>query len=265
MKFKAFNLAATAAMLVLSAQASAAISGWTTIGSSGEQTVNDGAVLIPTGFTSVDWISTSGGISGNNGGYGGTNGSTAQSNTFSSAAGSQLSFAFNFITSDGTASFPDYAWANLVNALTNTTVATLFTATTNPVGSAVPGTGAGLPAISGTISPASVTISSGLGSTVWSPLGGSSGQCFGGFGNGCGNTGWVNASYNIANAGDYYLVFGVANVLDTAFDTGLAWVGAQIGGAEIGNGNGNAVPEPGSLALLGLGIAGMAGLRRRKA
>lgn len=259
MKNKVINLIAIVAIFTVSNQVSANIVGWTTIGSSGVSTTNDGVVNIPSGSASVNWISTSGGILGNNGGYGCTNGSTVSSDIFSvTSAGSALKFSFDFITGDGSSSFPDYAWANLYNASNNSLVATLFTATTNPSGNAVPGTGAGLPPISATINPSAVTVTSGSGSTVWSPLGGSSGDCYGGFGNGCGNTGWVDASYDIANTGNYYLLFGVANVGDTSVDTGLAFVDAEVGGSPIGN----TVPEPASIALVGLGFAAMA-IRRR--
>jgi hypothetical protein len=265
MKSKIINLMAVVAMIATSGQALADIAGWTTVGNSGVSTSNDGAVIIPSGFSSVNWISTYGGVSGNNGGYGGTNGSTVSSNVFTvNSAGTALSFAFDFITSDGTTSFPDYAWANLYNAADNSLVATLFTATTNPYGSAVPGTGAGLPSISAAIVPSSVTVTSGAGSTDWSPLGTYSGACWQGYGNGCGNTGWVSASYDIANAGDYFMVFGVANASDTIYDSGLAFVGTTIGGVPVGNPNGD-VPEPGSVALVGLGLLGLLAAKRKKA
>jgi hypothetical protein len=239
MKTKVINLMAVVAMLTASSQALANISGWTTVGNSGVSTTNDGAVVIPTGFSSVNWISTNGGVYDNNGGYGGTDGSTVTSNAFTvNSSGAALSFAFDFITSDGSTTFPDYAWANLYNAADNSLVATLFTATTNPNGSAVPGIGAGLPSISAAIVPSSVTVTSGAGSTNWSPLGTYSGACYAGYGNGCGNTGWVNASYNIANAGDYYMVFGVANATDTIFDSGLAFAGTEIDGVPVGRSNG---------------------------
>lgn len=250
MTSKQFKLIAIASMLAMSNQVFANIVGWTTIGNSGTSTAADGAVTIPSGFSSVNWISTAGGVNGNNGGYGGSDGSTVTSNTFSVASsGSALTFSFDFVTSDGTTTFPDYAWANLYNASSNSLVATLFTATTNPSGSAVPGIGAGLPAISATINPSAVTITTGAGSTVWSPLGSDSGACFHGYGQGCGNTGWVDASYNIANSGSYYMVFGAANVGDKLYNSGLAFAGTAVNGQSIAS-----VPEPETLLLFGLGL-----------
>ena len=63
--------------------------------------------------------------------------------------------------------------------------------------------------------------------TNWSPLGGSSGACWS---TGCGNSGWIQMLYTPA-AGNYQLVFGVVNVNDTAYDSGMAVAGAKIGGA----------------------------------
>ncbi|WP_083251384.1 NF038132 family protein [Acidihalobacter yilgarnensis] len=260
MNSRAIKLIAAISLAIACTQAHAGIIGWTTVGNSGTSTSNDGVVAIPSGQSSVNWISTNGGVNGNNGGYGGTDGSTVTSNPFAvSTGGTALTFQFDFITSDGTSSFPDYAWANLYAVGGSNPVATLFTATTNPSGSAVPGTGAGLPSISATINPANVVINSGAGSTVWSPLGTNSGQCWGGYGNGCGNTGWVSASYNIAIPGSYVLTFGVANASDNLYDSGLAFSGAAVGGTSINN-----VPEPSDFALFGLSLVGMAFLRRRK-
>ncbi|MEJ2632567.1 MAG: NF038132 family protein [Acidihalobacter sp.] len=259
MTYKLIRLIAAVVIAAGAAQAHAGIIGWTTVGNSGVSNSTDGVVSIPSGYSSVNWISTYGGIDNNNGGYGGTNGSTVTSNPFLvSNAGDALAFQFDFITSDGTSSFPDYAWANLYDS-SNSLVATLFTATTNPSGSAVPGIGAGLPAISATINPAAVTITTGPGSTVWSPLGTYSGECYQGYGKGCGNTGWVSASYDISTPGSYYLTFGVANAGDTEYDTGLAFAGTTIGGKPIGN-----VPEPPEFGIFAIGLAMMALLRRRK-
>ncbi|MCX7083772.1 MAG: NF038132 family protein [Methylococcales bacterium] len=207
-------------------------------------------------------MSTDGGVTGNVGGYGGTDGSTVTSNAFAvTSAGSALTFAFDFVTSDGTITFPDYAWANLYNASDNSLVATLFTATTNPSGSTVPGIGAGLPAISATITPNNASVFTGPGSTVWSPLGASSGTCYIDYTQGCGNTGWVGASYNVLSPGNYYLTFGVANAGDQAFDTGMAFVGTAIGGVPIEDED-VAVPEPTTIVLMAIGLAALATRRR---
>jgi hypothetical protein len=261
MKNKIINLAACAALAALSSQAGAttvlgSLPGWTLNGNGGYQTSTDGVVDVAPGQT-VDFVTTNGGSSNNNLGSPGTNGSTATS-AFTATAGEALTFSFKFVTSDGSG-FPDYAWAEVFQQGSSTPTAVLFTAATNPtLGATVPASDLpGIP-ITATLTPAVGSIPFTAGGPVWSALGSWSGACYAA---GCGYTGWVDASYTIAAAGNYNLVFGVANANDTAYDTGLAWKAAAIGGTPIGDGN---VPEPAMLSLLGIGFAGFSIMRRHR-
>lgn len=184
---------------------------------------------------------------------GGTDGSRLRSSVFSANAGDDLEFYFNYVTSDG-AGFADYAWVRLLNS-DLTEAALLFTARTTPGGNTVPGFG--LPALNPgvTLTPSSTPIIPG--GPVWAPLGGYSGSCYNI--NGCGYTGWIKMTYEIASAGNYVLEFGVVDWADQIYDSGLAFDGILVGGKPI-----DEVPEPATLALLGLGLAGL-GFMRRKA
>lgn len=229
--------------------------GWTVAGNAGTLGA-DGVVTLPpiAGATQYGYISTAGGLTGVGSlGLGSeANGSTLTSTAFSATAGQNLQFFFDYVTSDG-AGFSDYAWAQLMNAVTNTVVATMFTARTTPGGNTVPG--AGMAPVAATMTPGTVVITPGA--TTWSALGAGSGGCFS---NGCGNTGWVQADYVVGTGGSYLLKFGVTNMIDTNFNSGLAFAGITVGGVQIGN----AVPVPGSLALLGLGLAGLMVQTRRR-
>ena len=246
------------ALAVLSTQALAtgAISpGWTTVGNSGSSSAQDGVVNIPSGYSSINWISTNGGVDGNTlPGYPGTNGSTATSPTFSAAAGDQLSFMFDYVTSDGSG-YPDYGWAGLYNSADNSLAAMLFTAVTTPSGNTVPGNG--MPPIDAVTNPSFVSVVAGA--PDWSPLGGSTGSCWD---VGCGYTGWVSTSYTIGAAGSYYLQFGVANARDTLWDSGMAFAGAAIAGSPIDDTH-SPVPEPEQWLMLLFGMPLLAARLRK--
>jgi len=228
--------------------------GWTCSGKCGTLGADGVVTASPEGGT-YGYVSTAGGAS-DSGVVGGTNGSRARTGLFSANAGDALNFYFNYVTSDG-AGFADYAWVRLLDgAMSN--VAVLFTARTTPGGNTVPGFGmAALAAGVALVPPATPIIAGG---PAWSPLGGDSGGCYD---TGCGYTDWVKMTYNIAAAGNYSLEFGVVNWLDTNYDSGLAFDGILVAGKPIDPDNGT-VPEPASLALLGLGLAGLAIVRRRK-
>lgn len=262
-KFRTLSLLCFAVLIsgfASRASADAIPSGWTCSGSCGSLGADGVVSLSPTGNPSYQYVTTTNSTatailpSGPLGSE--TNGSTLATSIFSATAGTNLNFYFNYITSDG-AGFADYAWAELYSS-TNTPVALLFTARTEPTGSIVPGTG--LPAPAATLNPSSVPIIAG--GPAWSPLGSSSGECFSA---GCGYTGWINSNYTIAAAGDYYLKVGVTNWIDQAFDSGLAMDGVTVGGVPITPPvTPSAVPEPSTLMLLGTGFVGLATSVKRK-
>ncbi|WP_419805113.1 NF038132 family protein [Terriglobus sp.] len=182
-----------------------------------------------------------------------TNGSVLTTSVFSANANTPLNFYFDFVTSDG-AGFSDYAWAALFNE-DGGLASLLFDAQTEASGSIIPGQG--LPAPTASLDPASVPIIPNA--THWDPLNNYSGDCYA---IGCGSTGWVNATYSIQTAGKYYLAFGVTNMSDTGYDSGLAISNITVDGADVAPVG--VTPEPSSLVLLGTGLTSMAVAWRRR-
>ncbi len=245
------------------------------IGACGTDGAN-GDITAPPGGGGYSYVTTYGGTSG-----GGlypslapanataTNGSTLVSDAFSAAEGGQLSFNFNFITSDGTGDYPDFAWAVLEDA-GGSVLDTLFTAqTTPPPGNTVPD--ANLPPNSATLIPStsgSNLGSGGDGGPVWNELGGDSGECWEGTTQGCGYTGWIQSLYTITAAdlsanpsGIFHLAFGVSNANDGDYQTGLAIAGELIDNNPIGSG---AAPEPSTVVMLGGAMLAMGFMIRRR-
>lgn len=255
-KSAALSSLVAAATLCFSAMASAAPlasfdggfpGGWTGTGSYGTSGA-DGVVTASPDGGAYGWVLTNSGVSGSTlPGIDGTNGSLLRSSVFSANAGDRLSFDFNYITSDG-GRYADYGWVRLLSADLTQSILLFTVHTTND--------GTNIFAAGGAAQIDQPDASIIGGASDWSPLGNYSGECYR-LDGGCGYTGWLNAGFDILDAGDYILEFGVSNRLDRGYHSGLAFDGITVGG-------GSQVPEPASLALLGLGLAGLAWGRRRQ-
>ncbi|MCG5527921.1 NF038132 family protein [Halorhodospira sp. 9621] len=229
------------------------LSGWTTEGNSGTSGADGVVDLSPFGSSEYGWISTANGVDQDGLGAGNeTTGSLITSPNFSAGAGDELSFYFNYVTSDG-GTFTDYAWAQILPV--GDDPIQLFSARTTPEGNTVPGFNLPEPDVDVTLDPEETPVIGGA--PDWSPLGDSSGSCWD---EGCGYTDWLNASYEFEDPGEYALEFGVVNWNDTQFQSGLAFDGATIEGEEITA----PVPAPGALSLMAVGFAAMGLTLRRR-
>jgi hypothetical protein len=236
----------------------------------------------PTANTRFGYLTTAAGISGvsplvlkdeGRGTENQTNGSKIQSSAFNASANDTLTLYFNYLSTDGRG-YDDYAWARLVNAVTNDTAAWLFTArsTNSANGNVVPGNvlnrqvDNSLPDEIDAVLNDGNTVGFDVASTDWLPLGSSSGICWDDA-NTCGPTGWIKSEYSVASSGAYFLEFGVINWGDQAYDTALAF---DFQGLQATNFSGVTlvpnpvvVPLPGGFMLMSIGLGLMTAISRR--
>ncbi|MDR1994343.1 MAG: NF038132 family protein [Azonexus sp.] len=216
----------------------------------------DGVVTAPPNGGDYQYVSTDGGAAIN-----GSSFSSYVTDSFSVSAGDKLQFFVNYVTSDGGAHV-DYADVTLRPQIAGFDYIKLFTASTTPAGDTVPGFGQEDLAAGVVLDPASTPIIPGA--PEWSALGTSSGTCYD---DGCGYTGWISVEYIFTEASTYTLNFGVANIGNTSWDSGLAFAGITLNGKPIEGGGGSTVPEPATLTLMlaSLGLVGALRRRNKKA
>ena len=247
-------LACAAAAMAVHASAQAQAPAWSCDGHCGNLGADGVVTLAPGGGSYYSYVSTDGGLdgiglSGIEGDGANENGSVLRSAPVAFGAGTALTFAFNFVTSDGS-NYSDYAWARLLHA-DGTPAALLFTARTSNEFATVPGHG--MPAVAATLTPASSNVNGGA--TTWSPLGPWSGDCYEA---GCGYTGWISSRYVVATAGNYRVEVGVTNWGDDIYDSGLAFSVTDAGPLQ----QPPPIPEPAHWTLLLAGLTALSAIPR---
>lgn len=252
------------------------IAGWTCEGNCGVLGADGDVTLAPGSSGPYGWVSNNNGVlglgltnDGRAGFVGPSDGSRLLSPVFAANAGAQLRFYFNFVTADGDV-FSDYAWARLLDQ-NDQEVAVLFSARSTDDTQVPTVPGAGMPAPTATLSPATALIQSNpnpLLGPSWSPLGSNSGDCWR---DGCGYTGWVQATYSIPANGSYRLELGVVNWnlydvpptdldFDTLFDSGLAFDVVTLDNVPLGAppSGGSQIAAIPTLGTWGLGLLSLA-------
>jgi PEP-CTERM motif len=195
-----------------------------------------------------------------------SNGSRVLSSSFSAVKDETLSFSFNYVTTDSK-EFTDYGWARVINTADNSTAAWLFAARSSSQNSSVvPGGLIDSNYFSNNADGVKLTpaFNSEKDGPVWAPLGGSSGTCFE-TKKECGYSGWLDSSITFAKSGTYALEFGVTNVTDGFFNSGLAFRFDNVDKMQLDS-IASQAPEPSTFVLMGsaLILLGWHSNRRRR-